>query len=401
MSKKKILILMKTMNIGGAERSLLGLLDSFDYSRYDVDLHINSHEGEFLQYINPSVNIMNENAAYKSLEISIKRTLKTKFFYIGLARLLSRLAFVLFEKLINKKNGSSWIKQQYSSKFTLPFLPKFCNSYDLAINFLGVSDILNIKVNSKLKVGWIHTDYKEICVNKSMDLSVYSKLNYIVNVSDDCNNIFINHYKSLKSKSIVIENILSSFFINNQSVEIDDTDGTISNNINILSIGRFCKAKNFDSIPEVVSNILQKGLQINWYLIGYGSDEELIKDKIKKFNVENNVLILGKKTNPYPYIKACDVYIQPSRFEGKSVTVREAQILNKPVIITNYSTSQSQLTDGYDGFIIPLETRQLSDKLYDLLINKDMLFKVSENTKLEDYTNKNEIKKIYSMLERL
>ena len=127
--------------------------------------------------------------------------------------------------------------------------------------------------------------------------------------------------------------------------------------------------------------------------------ENLIKEKIKEFNMQNNVILLGKKENPYPYIKACNIYVQPSRYEGKSVAVREAQILNKPVIITNFETSKSQLTDGFDGVIVPMDNKGCAEGICNLIKDKKLQQKLIENTKITDYTNKQELEKIYALLE--
>lgn len=134
-------------------------------------------------------------------------------------------------------------------------------------------------------------------------------------------------FPELKSKIVLIENILSKTFIEEQSNAFDVSNEMPADSIKLLSIGRFCEAKNFDNVPEIASLIKAKGVDFKWYLIGYGSDEELIRTKISEYNMDDTVIVLGKKENPYPYIKACDIYVQPSRYEGKCVAVREAQIL--------------------------------------------------------------------------
>lgn len=397
MSKKKILILMKTMNIGGAERSLLGLLNAFDYDNYEVSLKLFHHEGEFLKYIPKEVNLLAEDLNYSIFEIPIKSLLFTKRFKYAIARILGKLEFNLVAKLIQNKKDSPWIKQQYANKYIVPLLPKIKGNYALAINFLGVSDILIKKVNAKVKAGWIHTDYNQLVVNKKMDISVYDKLDYIINVSDDCQKVFLEHYPQFKEKAVVIENILSQQLIEEQAKEflVEKEMPKLATCINILSIGRFGRAKNFDNIPEITKKILNKGIHIKWFIIGYGSDEQLLKDKIKLFNIQKNVIMLGKKENPYPYIKTCDIYIQPSRYEGKAVSVREAQILNKPVVITNFETASCQLKNGIDGFIVPLDNEACANGIIDFINNKKTLNMIIDGTKKNSYSNESEINKIY------
>ena len=168
--------------------------------------------------------------------------------------------------------------------------------------------------------------------------------------------------------------------------------------VSLLTIGRFCNAKRMDEIPQICKRIRESGVDAKWYLIGFGGDEALIRQRISEAGAEDYVIILGKKENPYPYIKACDIYVQPSRYEGKSVAVREAQILGKPVIITNYATAASQLKDGVDGVIVPMDIYACADGIIKVIMNKRLQETLIENTKKTDYTNASEINKLYSIV---
>ena len=168
--------------------------------------------------------------------------------------------------------------------------------------------------------------------------------------------------------------------------------------VRLLSIGRFCYAKNFDNIPEICRIIVNKGIKINWYLIGYGGDENLIRQKICDTGMQNNVFILGRKNNPYPYISACDIYVQPSRYEGNSVTVHEAQTLQKPVVITRFSTSSSQLKDGYDGVIVPMDNEGCVKGIIDLIQDDRKRKKLIDNCASTCYSNTGEVAKIYALI---
>lgn len=153
-----------------------------------------------------------------------------------------------------------------------------------------------------------------------------------------------------------------------------------------------------DEIPEICARIRHQGINAKWYLIGYGGEENLIRKKIKEAHAEEFVIILGKKENPYPYIKACDIYVQPSRYEGKSVAVREAQILNRPVVITDYATAHSQLTDGVDGVIVPMDIQGCADGIAAVILDRELQHSLVENTKKNDYANAGEIQKLDKFL---
>lgn len=144
--------------------------------------------------------------------------------------------------------------------------------------------------------------------------------------------------------------------------------------------------------------MVNRGLNVKWYLIGFGPDEKLIKEKIKTEHMEKSVIMLGKKLNPYPYICRCDLYVQPSRYEGKCVSVKEAQMLGKPVVITNYATAGSQLKDGVDGKIVPLDNKECAKMLAELLENVNEIQKYKKNCHESNFSNTVEVQKIYKMM---
>lgn len=223
---------------------------------------------------------------------------------------------------------------------------------------------------------------------------MWDGIDYVIAVSEECKNTFLKYYPKLIEKTIVIENILSEKYIRNAAEEFD-VSGEISFNGNtICSIGRFCDAKNFVNIPQICRIILNEGINIKWYLIGYGSDEEKIIKAIKDANVEENVIILGKKENPYPYIKACDIYVQPSTYEGKCVAVREAQILCKPVLITNYETASSQVINGKDGIIVDLDNDSIAEGIIDMITNDEFRKNLIYYCETHRFGNENEFIKI-------
>lgn len=396
--KKKILITMTSMFIGGAERSLLGLLDSFDYTKYDVYLFLYRHEGELLQYIPEEVHILPEIKAYGNFDKPILEILFSNQFFRAIFKFLGKISLNL-HCLVHKQPSSLWKSLQMTTQYLLPTLPEIPGEYDAAIGFIGIHDVLNKKVTAKVKLGWIHTDYSQLNPIKEKDIKTYSKLDYIVLVSEDCKKQFLKIYPQFEKKTIVIENMLSPTFIREQSMDPVVENVFNDSAIKFCSVGRFSDAKNFENVPCICKKILDNGYDIVWYLIGYGGDEDKIKQAIKEYHMKKNVVILGKKINPYPYIKNSDFYIQPSKYEGKAVAVREAQILNKPVIITNFATSSNQLVDGEDGFIVPLDNDGCANGIISILNDKESQNRVIENTKHKDYESKSEIAKLYKIIE--
>lgn len=400
---KKILIASHWMEIGGAERSLLALLDSIDYKKYEIDLFLCSHRGEFMKLINKHVNLLPEDKKAADIAVPIINVFKHRNIDIFIGRLKGSIVSKIY-KIKHNINKPSIVPIENSHRFTYKFI-KMINkdiTYDLAISFLEPHYIVANKVKAKKKIAWIHTDYSSIDLDIQEGYKIWSLYDNIIAISEDCRRNFLKKFPNLKDKIVLVENIISKDFLLEQSKLMDISDEINKNNrenIKLLSIGRFSGAKNFDNIPEICKIILENNINIKWYIIGYGSDEYLIKSKIREYEVEENVILLGKKENPYPYIKACDIYVQPSRYEGKAVAVREAQILNKPVVITDFPTSKSQLKDGFDGIIVPIDNQGCAEGICNLIKDKELQQRLIENTKITDYTNKQELEKIYALLE--
>ena len=155
--------------------------------------------------------------------------------------------------------------------------------------------------------------------------------------------------------------------------------------------------KKIEGIPHICSEMEKLGANFKWYIIGYGSDD-LIQAELDKYNMRHRMILLGKKSNPYPYIKACDIYAQPSVYEGKSVTVREAQMLYKPVVITDYPTAKSQITNGLDGAIVPMDEVETAEGMVDFMDDSDLRNKIVEHLKVSDFGNETEVAKIYNLM---
>lgn len=385
------------MEIGGAERALLGLLSSIDYSKYDVDLFLLRHSGELLDLIPNEVNLLPEIPQYRAVMLPMVSALKDGQIKVVLGRLVGKIKAKNYS--IKHPAQSSAVAIDYSHKYVVDFLPKINDkNYDCAISFLTPHYIVSKKVNADKKIAWIHTDYSTIEVDVQSELQMWSRFDNIVSISADVTAAFLKKFPELKSKIVLIENILSKTFIEEQSNEFDVSNEMPADSIKLLSIGRFCEAKNFDNVPEIAIIMKAKGIDFKWYLIGYGSDEELIRTKISEYNMDDTVIILGKKDNPYPYIKACDIYLQPSRYEGKAVTVHEALILNKPVIITDYPTAHSQLMDGFDGVIVPMDIEGSANEIARVIKDKELQQRLICNMQSTNYSNESEIEKLYKLI---
>lgn len=396
-SKTRILIIHPTMEIGGAERALLGLLDSIDYDNYQVDLLLCSHTGDFMPLINGHVNLLPYDRRFDFFQSPVSQLLRQGQWAKAAIRLWAKVT----ERRRARRRGlphSVWHAQQIIHRAMESRLPRVAGHYDLTINFLGIPSILVRCVNADMKMTWIHTDYNKIVADPQLDRRMFSQIDRIVNVSEDCKRIFDSFYPEFAPKSIVIENILNTSLVKKLADEPENIPFS-KDTLNLLSIGRFGEAKNFETIPEICHLLVEKGInRFKWYIIGYGGMEELIRENIKRFHMADYVEILGKRVNPYPYIKACDIYLQPSRFEGKAVTVREAQMLGKPVIVTAYATAAGQIAHGIDGLILPMDTQAFADALADTLRDTPRRQALAAHCQTHNFGNEGEIRKIYSLI---
>lgn len=395
---KKILIFSHALELGGAERALLGLLEALDTNEYQVELFLMRHEGELMKYIPKDIRLLPVKPQYASLAVPFKTVLKKGQFGVALGRATGKYKAKQYTTRhhILSDNG---VGLEYSHKYACRFMPMVSDEvYDLAISFLTPHYFVAEKVHAKKKIAWIHTDYSTLQIDTESELAMWDKYDYIASISDSVTQGFVQHFPGLRDKIISMENIMVPEWIrHNADVDVSD-EMPADGRMHLLSIGRYCNAKNFDNIPDICARLIQAGLDVKWYIIGYGGDEQLIRDKIIEAGMQEHVIILGKKENPYPYIKACDLYVQPSRYEGKCVTVREAQILGKPVVITNYATSSSQLEDGVDGVIVPTDNEGCAEGIAALLWDQKKMMQLSENCKARDYSNASEVEKIYQLM---
>ena len=397
--KPKIIILMHYMELGGAEISLIGLLGALDPAKVDVDLFVYSHQGPLMKFIPGWVNLLPEIKAYSMLERPLRDVIRSGEARVAAGRIVARFQHGAYARRRGPVDTVDDSIYQYIGSCLAPMLPAINpkQEYDLCISFLIPHNYGLKNVRARKRIAWIHSDYSTVHVNARKELPVWGAYDYIASISSDVSASFLKTFPSLKDRIVEIENILSPGFVRNRSNEFS-VESEMSGEIKMLSIGRFCYAKNFENIPLIASALVKNGCRnFKWYIVGYG-DSKLILDNISALGMENHVIILGKKENPYPYIKACDIYVQPSRYEGKSVTVREAQMLGKPVVVTAYPTAPSQIRHGVDGVIVPLDNEGCARGLARFISDEPLRNRIAGNLGNLDFGNEAEVNKIYNHL---
>lgn len=383
-TKLRLFINIHYLEIGGAEMALIGFLQSLDFSEVSVDLFLNDPRGEMMRFIPKEVNLIPSPKPYRMIEKPMAEAIRKGCLRVAAARLYARLKFRCYARKKQPKDGNAIFG--YIGRYVTRVLPslKKLGDYDIAISYLTPHDIVLKKVRAKRKICWIHTDYTSIDINREMELPIWNGYDKIVSISDDVTETFCRVFPELKEKIIKLENILSPGFIKERADEF--TPVGMPNEagvLNFLTIGRYSYQKNLDSIPKICRYLTENGINLKWYIIGYGdiNEESKLKEAIREEKMDARVIILGKRENPYPFIKDCHFYIQPSRYEGKSITVKEAQILGKPVIIRNYPTAQSQIENGVDGFIGSFDTDDFARDVLKIISDSIAISKVMDNLK--------------------
>ncbi|PEL07030.1 glycosyltransferase [Bacillus sp. AFS017336] len=391
---KNILVASFDMEIGGVERSLISMLNHFDYSNYIVDLMLYSHTGEFMKLLPDKVNLLAENKAYKTFRMPIVDVIRSGKISLGLSRLLAKY---LANKNHSSENGV--MQMQYMWKYSVPLLPKHNKKYDVAISYLWPHYFVAEKVEAETKIAWIHTDFSVVETDIEMDMKMWSKFNHIVAVSEECRKSFVLKYPALKDRVIVIENITTPELINTLAGDVTENPMVGDSRFKIITVARLSYAKGIDTAVQALKILKDKGYEnICWYVVGYGGEEQQINDLIIENDLTDHFILLGKKINPYPFMKESDLYVQPSRYEGKAVTVVEAQILSKPVLITNYPTAGSQVQDGFDGLICELSVNGIADGIEKLYLDYQLREQLTKNCNCTAFSNLNELNKLYSLI---
>jgi len=392
--KKKILFVMPSLQAGGAEKCLVNLLNEFDYNKYDVDLLLLNKTGIFLKLVPSEVTIVTLQDDF----IFFSKDLITSFFtFLSKGKFslaYSRIAFTFKNRCI-KNTG---IAEQYSWKELKKAIPKIQKEYDVAIGFLEKTSIyLTVDcIFATKKIGFINNDYSMLNLDATFDAPYFTKLDYLFTVSESCEEVLKTAFPNLKSKIKMMYNILSEKAIQNLA---NERNADVDQSINLVTLGRLSQQKGFDIAIKAASILIKKGYDVKWYILGEGEERSALEQLIKEYKVADNFLLLGIKENPYPYINNATIYVQPSRFEGKSLAIDEAKILHKPILVTNFTSAKDQIESGVNGMIVPLDEQSIADGIIALIENEPLRNTFSSNLKNYHYGTESEIKKLYQIID--
>lgn len=375
--------------MGGTNKIALHFMR--DLSRYcDVTLILSEGSGELLSELPKNVNlIIDQSEDFRDL---VKSDIKS-----------FKIAYLIQDCLyyVKVKTGKDDIDNY---KYIIDRYDYISDDvFDCAVSYHGQSPnlLLNLlyRVKAKRKFVWIHGEMSfSAKIIKKME-KYYEKVDHFFFVSNPTMNSFYRNYSFDMNKSTVYYNPIDKDEILMKSAAKQPT-GFSKDYTNILTVGRLSKEKGQEMIPEITKSLIDQGFPVRWYLIGDGSDKEKIKQLIKDCRVEDSVFLLGTKTNPYIYMAACDIYVQPSYTEGYSTTICEAGILGKAIIGTKPSGGiYDQITDGKDGLIVDPSISALMKAIRYLMENINIRLKFETNIRNKDFEGKDEIYKFLHVLD--
>ena len=355
---KRILFVVKNMNVGGVEKSLLSLLKTINQSDNEVDLLLLERFGGFMDAIPQWVNVF----VYDEYEIIAEEVnlppLQVIYHHLKNRRI--KRAIQLGSGFIRSKLSGNSIHYLNSVFKSFPELKK---KYDVAVAYSSMISyltyIVDFKVNADKRIGWIHFDVSKLSFDKKLIYELHKKMEKVYVVSKDALLEFSKSFPELKDKCEVRYNVIDRKEIvrlAGEPVESIRSDGYVT----IVTLGRLSTEKGQDIIPKVASVLKKADVDFRWYLIGDGNLRNRIEQLSFELGVESNVVLLGTKTNPYPYMKQADIYVQTSVYEGHCVSILEAIVFGMTIITTEFAGVREQLEGVENHSVVKREVSELA-----------------------------------------
>lgn len=393
--KKKVLFIIGTLQSGGVSKSMVSLLNAWDREKYDTSLLLCCKEGNvFSKYLPEDVNVIYNPVVEHVMGgfSSAKWLLLHGYFLLSLGVLLrmflSRISRPLAGELIAKM---------------MPVVSHI--NYDLIVDYGGQQLLYYMvcKLSAVKKVSFFHSDYSKWSFYYSADKKFYPSVDHIFTISETCVDSLKHFFPNCADKVSIMENISSPTMIRQQALESlgnfrerileMKSDG----NIILCTIGHICRGKGFDFALEASEVLKRRGVKFKWVFIGKVLEEDLLK-LITDKGIEDYILLVGIQSNPYPYINLSDIVVHPSRFEGKSISLDEAKILCKPIVVTNFSTVGDQFVNRKNGTICEMNGEAVANAIVELMNDSSLRESYQKYLETHIVDNSSEVNKLYKYL---
>ena len=341
MKKEKLLFVMESLRIGGAERSLLTLLSSLNYERYDVELFLFRHNGELMEFLPPQVRLLPEDAKYHIFDQNRKMAPLRYLAQGDLFRAWNSLCYLfgcIRQKITRQPLYIGWNFVRHL----------FCNqelTADVAVAYMERKSVYFTAeyVVAPRKVAFIHNNYNIYPYDEKLDYRYFSNFQRIAAVAEYCRQVLVERFPMYADRFVVVKNLVSASMIRRMAQQPLPQQVEDNGKLVLVTVGRLVAQKGYDRAIRICKKLLEHNVPVKWYAIGDGSEYNELKAQIQSLGLKPTFILAGSCVNPYPWMKLADVYVQPSRFEGCSTTVAEAMILNKRIVCSDIPEFREQL----------------------------------------------------------
>ena len=384
--KERVLYVISSFGTGGICRALQNTLNCFDIDKYEIDVFAIIPEGVYSgKFVN--CNVLESNYLLSSI-------CPNYYTLHGLKKVVGYTA-----KIVNRLSGGRFIT--FVMKYVANRVVKKRRYQAVVAYSEGLPTKFVSEVSHPNKIAWIHCDYQNyLKIVGQEEYSIYKSFQHIVCVSDYTRRSFLNTYLDFSSKTQYIYNVLDSQFIK-ESSEQEHIVQYENNLMNVVSVGRIDPVKRFSEIPRIVSQ-MKNSNKVKWYIVGpaVGNQEEykLLKSNIEKYEVQSQVVLLGEKSNPYPYITNADILACTSVSEACPYVINEAKILGVPIVSTNFGSAFEFIDNYKDGIITPLE--KMANVMDNLIDNQDLYRRIKKTLSVFKYDNVKIMSAIYSLISK-
>ena len=392
--KKKLLFVIESLVAAGAEKSLVTFLSLLDYDKYEVDLQLFSFGGEFERYLPKEVNLLPPLDYTQFLNKGVLAQLMT----LDFKKIIARWSY---SWAIRRTKTYHMDKARLYWKYVSGCIPQTEKKYDVAIGYAqGLPTFYVVdKVQADVRLSWVNVSYRLQGINKEFQRQFYQKIDHIVTVSDSAYEVFKDVYPEFVQKMSVIWDMQDPVFMQRMAKEKPEIELDASVPC-LLTIARLNKPqKGYDISLEACKILRDRGWKFKWYAIGRGAYQEEMIRFISENHLNSTFILLGTTPNPYPYIKACTIYVQTSRHEGYGLSIAEARILNKPVVTTEFDAVFNQMVPEKNGIVVKQDPIAVADAVERLLTDKELFQSIVSYQQQEKKGNTEEIEKFYKLLD--
>lgn len=381
-AKPKILVAMDTMMCGGIEKSLLSLLNALDSSKVDITLILNEQKGLFMKFIPEWVNVhkiaYNKNISDEK-KLGRKQLLKKNIRNLRLFYSLKQYLSLRKESRLQEDDRLIHRCRRYHNGIIDDNI--LSSHYDLAVAYANIEQMILVcdKISATRKIAFFHTELDGLTKDINRYCEIFSKFDTLYCVSEDLTLSLKNKLPDFNDRIKHFPHIFNTGMMKEWAEKFEAEWNGIG--LKILSVGRVQSQKGFDLIPEIALKLKKSGINFQWCIIGDGPLKDSISSRLTDIGVDNNVIFCGIKENPYPYFASCDIYIQPSRYEGYCLTVAEARTFAKPIIATRFDGANEQLESGKCGKIVDCDADQLYYAIKELAENPNLRIEYSNALK--------------------